>query len=308
MPAGYLSHFLYWKRSIKNYCKYAETIMFHLDTAEVYVPDGLAVAQALSRTTHLCLAAHPDDIEIMAPSAILACFQQPDQWFTGVVVSDGRGAPRDGIYKDYDDEEMRRVRFKEQRKAAIVGEYAAQIMLDYPSKTIQDATARDPVGDILKILMTTGPKEIYTHNLVDKHDTHVAVVLRVIAAIRQMPPDIRPEKLYGCEVWRDLDWLVDEDKVAFDTSQHESLQAALIGVFDSQIAGGKRYDLATMARRKVNATYLQPHEVDTSLGIAYGMDLTPLVADPDLNPAEYIEQFVQRFAADIAARFERVGG
>ena len=50
-------------------------------------------------------------------------------------------------------------------------------------------------------------------NLVDKHDTHVAVVLRVIAAIRQMPPDIRPEKLYGCEVWRDLDWMLDSDKV-----------------------------------------------------------------------------------------------
>ena len=49
--------------------------------------------------------------------------------FTGVVVTDGRGSPRDDLYKDYTDEEMRLVRFKEQRKAAVVGEYAAQVIL-----------------------------------------------------------------------------------------------------------------------------------------------------------------------------------
>ncbi len=40
--------------------------------------------------------------------------------------------------------------------------------------------------------------------------------------------------------------LPDEDKVAFDLSAQENLQMALLGVFDSQISGGKRYDLATM--------------------------------------------------------------
>jgi LmbE family N-acetylglucosaminyl deacetylase len=270
------------------------------------VPDGLPVDEALSRTTHLCLAAHQDDIEIMAAAPILACFQQPDQWFTGVVVTDGRGSPRDGIYKDYDDEEMRLVRFKEQRKAAFIGEYAAQIMLDYPSKIIKDASQPDPVSDLVKILQATRPKEVYTHNLADKHDTHVGVALRVIAAIRQLPREERPEKLYGCEVWRDLDWLVDSDKVGFDTSEHESLQAALVGVFDSQIAGGKRYDLATMGRRKANATYFQSHGVDTSLGVSYTMDLTPLVADADLDPAAFTQTFIQRFAEDVAARFQRM--
>ncbi|MFO7585798.1 MAG: PIG-L family deacetylase, partial [Anaerolineales bacterium] len=98
---------------------------FHFDSAEIYIPDGLPVEQALARTTHLCLAAHQDDIEIMAAEPILTCFQQNDQWFTGVVVTDGRGSPRDDLYKDYSDEEMRRVRFKEQFKAAFVGEYAA---------------------------------------------------------------------------------------------------------------------------------------------------------------------------------------
>src|SRR5512134_3043921 len=157
---------------------------FHLSTAEVYVPDGLPVEQALARTTHLCVAAHQDDIEIMAAQPIIECFQQKDKWFTGVVVTDGRGSPRDNLYKSYTDEEMRLVRFKEQRKAATVGEYAAQVMLDHPSKAVKDASAAGPVEDIIELLRATKPRFVYTHNLADKHDTHVAVALRVVGAIR----------------------------------------------------------------------------------------------------------------------------
>src|ERR1051325_6053987 len=131
---------------------------FHLDTAEIYIPDAMAEKQALRRTTHLCLAAHQDDIEIMAAQPILECFQQNDHWFTGVVMTDGRGSPRDNLYKDYTDEEMRLVRFKEQRKAAVVGEFAAQVMLDIPSKVIKDASRPEPVNDILEILRATKPK------------------------------------------------------------------------------------------------------------------------------------------------------
>ena len=70
----------------------------HRDTAEIFVPDGLSTEQALSRTTHLAVSAHQDDIEIMAASPILDCFQRTDRWFTGVVVTDGRGSPRNGLY------------------------------------------------------------------------------------------------------------------------------------------------------------------------------------------------------------------
>ncbi len=113
-------------------------MQFHLPTAEVFVPDGLPLEAALARTTHLAIAAHQDDLEIMATQPILQCFQRDDQWFTGVVVSDGRGSPRDDLYKDYTDEAMRLVRFKEQKKAAVVGEYAALVILDYPSRVIKD--------------------------------------------------------------------------------------------------------------------------------------------------------------------------
>lgn len=279
---------------------------FHLDTAELYIPDGLPADPALARTTHLCIAAHQDDIEIMAAAPILECFQHPDKWFTGVVVTDGRGSPRNGVYEHYTDEEMRLVRFKEQRKAAFVGDYAAQILLDYPSKIIKDRSQTAPVEDLVHILRLTRPQVVYTHNFADKHDTHVAVASRVVAALRQLAPEERPARLIGCEVWRALDWVQDEDKVAMDVSAHESLQHALLGVFDSQIAGGKRYDLASMGRRRANATYFESHGVDDAAGLSYGIDMTVLMTDSQLEIADFIAAFIERFAQDVQNRIRRV--
>ena len=279
---------------------------FHLNTAEIYIPDNEPEENALSRTTHLCLAAHQDDIEIMAAQPIIECFQQKDKWFTGVVVTDGRGSPRNSIYENYSDDEMRLVRFKEQRKAAIVGEFAAQIMLDIPSKIIKDASRPEPVDDILAILRATKPRVVYTHNLADKHDTHVGVTLRVIEALRKLSPAERPERVVGCEVWRALDWMVDSDKVTMDLSRHENLQFALLGVFDSQIVGGKRYDLASMGRRRANATYFESHGVDNSEGLSYGMDMTVLMNDVSIDPAKFIGDFMQRFKDDVNQRIIRM--
>jgi LmbE family N-acetylglucosaminyl deacetylase len=276
------------------------------DTAAILVPDGLPIQEALARTTHLAVAAHQDDIEIMAYDGILRCFQRDDRWFCAVIVTDGSGSPRDDLYKDYTDEEMRRVRRKEQKKAAVVGEYGALALLDHPSSAVKDGGNEAPVADLVRLLQAARPQVVYTHNLADKHDTHVAVALRVVEAIRRLPAGERPKHLFGCEVWRDLDWLVDEDKVSFDLSAHENLQAALLGVFDSQICGGKRYDLATMGRRRANATYDTPYEPDRATGIGLAMDLTPLIREPGRSVEAYIQEFIARFAQDVATQLERL--
>jgi LmbE family N-acetylglucosaminyl deacetylase len=161
------------------------------------------------------------------------------------------------------------------------------------------------VDDLVTLLEATRPEVVYTHNLCDKHDTHIAVAWRVIAAIRRAPAEARPSRLYGCEVWRDLDWLVDREKVAFDLSAHQNLQAALVAVFDSQISGGKRYDLATWGRRKANATYAASHGTDQAEFVGYAMDLTPLVTDEAMDPAAYALAAVDRFREDVAARLAK---
>jgi LmbE family N-acetylglucosaminyl deacetylase len=279
---------------------------FHMETAEVYVPDGEPVATALGRTTHICFSAHQDDIEIMAAQPIIECFQKKDKWFTGVVVTDGRGSPRDGLYKDYGDDDMRLVRFKEQRKAAFVGEFAAQVMLDLPSKVVKDASRKESVEDIIEVLHAAKPQIVYTHNLADKHDTHVAVALRVIEALRRLDESERPGRLVGCEVWRALDWMVDFDKALMNVSDHENLQMALLGVFDSQIVGGKRYDLASMGRRRANATYFESHGVDATTGLSYAMDMSPLMSDTTKDPVVFAQEFIQRFAQDVNDRICRM--
>lgn len=280
-------------------------MQFHLPTAEIFIPDNAPVEEALARTTHLALAAHQDDIEIMAIDGILQCYRRPERRFTGVVVTNGSGSPRDDLYAVYTDDAMQLVRRQEQRAAAIVGDYNAQILLDHPSAAVKKPRNDAVVNDLEQILLATRPQVVYTHNLADKHDTHVAVALKALTALRRLPVEARPQAVYGCEVWRALDWLLDEDKVAFDCSARESLQMALLGVFDSQICGGKRYDLATMGRRRANATYFASHATDTTTGMVFAMDLTPLVADPTRDIAAYIQDYIARFAADVRARMEK---
>ncbi|MEE8390069.1 MAG: PIG-L family deacetylase [Anaerolineae bacterium] len=278
----------------------------NLETAEIFVPDGLVTEKALARTTHLAVGAHQDDLEIMAFDGILECFQRDDKCFCGVVVTNGSGSPRDGVYKDYTGEAMQAIRRQEQKKAAVVGEYRAQVLLDYPSSAVKDGSNEALVQDLTVLLELAKPEVVYTHNLTDKHDTHVGVALRVIEAIRGLPAGERPQRLYGCEVWRDLDWLGDADKVAFDVSAHENLQAALLGVFDSQICGGKRYDLATMGRRRANATYYAAHSTDVATGMIFAMDLTPLIQAPGKSIQAYVREFTDRFVQDVTERLTRL--
>ncbi len=268
-------------------------------SAEIYVPNGSSPESALSRVTHMCIGAHQDDVEIMALDGILACFGREDQAFLAVVVTDGAGSARDSLYRSYADEQMKAVRRKEQKKAAYVGEYAAVALLDHPSSAVKDPNNPGPRTDIGTLIAEAQPQVIYTHNLADKHDTHVSVALRTIAAIRELPASQRPRKLYGCEVWRDLDWMVDSDKIVFRLDQHESLAAALVGVFDSQIVGGKRYDLATMGRRRAHATYHESHAVDASQNINFGMDLTPLLLDDSLKIRDFVQEHIQGFADEV---------
>lgn len=276
------------------------------ETAEIFIPDGTGVEEALARTTHLAVGAHQDDLEIMAYDGIIACFQRDDLWFCGVVMTDGSGSPRDGVYADYTDEEMQAVRRKEQKKAALVGEYGAQVLLDYPSSAVKDSSNRAPVEDLEAILEFAAPRVVYTHDLADKHDTHVATALRVIDAIRALPAAKRPGQVYGCEVWRSLDWVVDQDKVAFDVTGRKNLEQALLGIFDSQVSGGKRYDLATMGRRRANATYYASHEIDVAERMIYATDLTPLIVDPGLDIGTIVQELIDRFRQDVVGRLERL--
>jgi LmbE family N-acetylglucosaminyl deacetylase len=284
-----------------------DILQLRAEGAEVFIPDGTPGDAAVQRTTHLGLCAHQDDLEIMAYHGILECFQQKDRWFTGVTMTNGSGSARDLEYKSYTDAEMVDVRRLEQKKAAFVGEFASMILLNHKSAAVKEPSNADVAADLDAILALASPEVVYTHNLADKHDTHVAVVLRVLAALRRMPKEKRPKKVIGCEVWRDLDWLPDADKVVMPVDAHENLADALMGVFDSQICGGKRYDLAARGRRLANATFFESHLVDKNQALIWGMDLTPLIHD-ERDPFAFAKQHIDRFADEVKARIAKMSG
>jgi LmbE family N-acetylglucosaminyl deacetylase len=273
--------------------------------AQVYVPDGVAPEEALARTTHLAVGAHPDDIPIMASDGIVECFGESDRWFLGITVTDGSGSPRAGTYRDFSDDEMRAARMGEEQKAAAVGEYSAAVFLDYRSSVVRDAANDSVVSDLATLIGEARPAVVYTHNLADKHDTHVAVALRTIAAIRSLPVDVRPAALYGCEVWRDLDWMVDEDKVAFDVTDHGELIASVLASYDSQTGGGRRYDRGVAGRSVAHATFSDPQSTSIPGALAYAMDLTPLILDDSLSATAHVDGHIERMRRETADRIER---
>lgn len=270
----------------------------------ILVPDAAPLEAALRRVTHVGIGAHQDDLEIMAFHGIVRCFGDTDRWFGGITCTDGAGSPRAGTFAAFSDEQMVQARHAEQEGAAKLGEYGVMAQLGYPS-----AVLADPNGgleeELLDLLERMSPRFVYTHNLADKHETHVAVAMAALRAIRRLPAAARPQKVYGCEVWRDLDWMVDDDVVALDVSASPDLAEKLIAVFASQVAGGKRYDLAAAGRSLANATFRAPGDVDSVRRAWLAMDLTPLIADDAPDIEAYVESLIGRFANDVRARLQR---
>lgn len=266
---------------------------------DLFIPSCTPFTQVASQVTHVGIGAHQDDLEIMALSGILECYQNPKLHFGGIICTKGTGSPRTGIYANYDDQKIECVRREEQRQAAALGEYLFVAQLDFSSAAIQSSKHAQLVEELYQLLLQFHPEVIYTHHPLDKHPTHRAVCCATIEALRRLPAHQHPKKLLGGEVWRSLDWVIDEDKIALDISTHAELSEKLIAIFDSQISGGKRYDLAAQGRRYANATFASPHLIDQATQIAYAIDLMPLLKKPQLSLESFALGFVNRFRKEI---------
>ena len=278
---------------------------FQNPSADVFIPDGKPTADALARVTHLGIGAHQDDLEFMAFHGILTCFGQEDKWFGGVTCTSGTGSSRTGRYAALNNTEMATIRRQEQNKAAVLGRFGTMIQLDYDSDAVKRPSSLDLKNDLKAILSATQPEVVYTHNPADKHDTHIGIVVAALQAMRELPREQRPKQVIGCEVWRDLDWLLDSEKVVMDVSGHDDLAAELNGVFASQIGGGKRYDLATLGRRAANATFFNSHATDHSTQVIFGIDLTPIVADESKDILDFVCGHIERFHADVRQKLAK---
>lgn len=281
---------------------------FYNQGADIHIPDCMEEEKALARTTYMSIAAHQDDCEIMAYHAIAKCYGSEKDWYTAVILTDGGGSPRSGAYADYTNEQIHEKRSQEQRDAADVGKYAAVVQLAYSSEEVRTAK-RDVIEDeLVELLKKARPEYMFIHNPADRHETHLGASLRAIGALRKLPPEMRPKKVYGMEVWRSLDWLSAKDRLIFDTSQYPEVASGVITAFESQCTPLKRFDLAALGRRLGNATFQAPRDNDVTDSCNIGVDLTPLIENPDLDIKEFTLQLIHNFyqeAEELLERFAR---
>ncbi len=257
----------------------------------------METSESLTRTTHLAMGAHQDDIEFFAFHGIAECYDANDKHFTGVTLTDGSGSPRQGKFAKLKPDELTEIRHQEQLDAAKIGKYNAILQLDYSSREVKK---RGTCLTALKsILSQCQANTVYIHNPFDRHPTHIASCIQCIDALRELPQEKHPKQLYGCEVWRDLDWLPEQYKITLPCSKYPKLQVQLNQAFRSQIEGGKRYDKAVMGRRLAHATFSQSHAVDQETGTTLAIDLMPLLKNEDLSITQFVDEVIDAFRNEL---------
>ena len=278
---------------------------FSRPQAEVFAPGGGDWPSALASTTHLGIGAHPDDLEIMAYPGICACRGQKNLRFSGVVATDGAGSPRSGSLEKLSAPDLVKTRREEQKKAAGLGGYATILQLAHPSSEIRGPGRNALTADLLQILKSAKPKVLYLHNPADRHQTHIAVLLASLSALRQLPAADRPTEVYGCEVWGDLDWVPADKIVRLSCPAPADFGPSLLRVFRSQV-DGKRYDLAAAGRRRAQATFADAYTPDQADEVVLALDLKPLVENPKLTLAEFVSILAGEFQKQTLERIRRL--
>lgn len=229
----------------------------------------------------LCVGAHPDDVEILAGYPIWKNRKDPTVGFTAVVVTCGSRRRNDRLA-------VRRRR--EQLRAASLGRYTRLYMLDFLSSEIRAAGHPRVVNELVSILERERPRNVITHNLFDRHPTHVAVAHAVLLALRRLALDKRPERVLGGEVWGSLDWIPDRHRVVLTLPDGGKLQRRLLQIFRSQQATGKNYSRAVWARQVAHQTFWDPYQRDLRFPVSMALDMTPL-----MNTAPFlVQQFVRQ--------------
>lgn len=295
---------------------------------DAYTPDGAPIDKALKNTAYMALVAHQDDAEIAAYDGIRKGLEPgAPGGFSCVIITDGAGSPKTGMYAGTPSERMAEIRREEQRKAARRGEYRAAIQLGYSSASIKpppkgqkgDET-RDArlalVKNLKDIIHASHPKVLYLHSPFDKHETHQATTAAALMALKELhaeEPGYEPQVL-GVEVWRKHEFLVGREASlddphlvrAFLTEAELKHQETLIDCFPSQNEGAKPYPSATIGHARSNATFDNPHasSMDTA-GIMNMVDLSPIVRG-EVSQIEYVRKALDRFTGavmDVAERY-----
>lgn len=268
----------------------------------VFVPDGLNPLQALERTTHWAFASHQDDIEIFALHGVLDCENSLDKWFGGVVVTDSPSTAR-GRFSHLTPEEMVRERRVEQTNAASNGNYSLVIQLGYHKNEVMTTNKLNVKRDLAAVLLASNPQVVYIHTPTNQHDTELATYLRSVQALRELPPEKAPRKVYGCEVRRDLDIIGNGGIVPLELYDPCNLGTALIGCFHTQNVR-RDYLAATLGLRMANTVFHSKGDLGAP-PITMAIDLTELIRDRTIGPFKYVLDAQASTITKLEERYKR---
>ena len=253
----------------------------------------------METTNLLAIGAHHDDIEVMAMDGILKAYGSKKYSFYACVLSDGAHFSKMGKYSDISDKEMIETRNQEQIRASQIGEYANLVFLKHTREDIENNEKDVVIKNIQKVILEVQPDVVYTHNIFDKGDIHTLTAIRVIEAILGLEEDKRPRLLYGCEIFRSLDWLPDKYKVVFDLSENKELQSRLIGVYDTRMEQSRNYNKAVVGRKLAHATFGNSNSsIDEEKLIWYGINLTPVI-QKGITLDEYCVKILNDFNKEL---------
>jgi len=197
------------------------------------------------------------------------------------------------------------IRREEQHRAADLGHYASVIQLGYPSPEVRTTDRSKLISDLVQIFKAAQPQFLYLHNPVDRHETHLAVLLACLEALKQIPEDSRPREIYGCEVWGDLDWVPSSRILRLPCSAPEDFGPSLLRCFASQVDGGKRYDLAAQGRRRAQATFGDAYTPDHTGEVVLALDLKPLL-QPGASLSNFVSSLTEEFRNQAISRIQKV--
>ena len=219
-----------------------------------------SLEEALSDTTHMAIVAHADDDGVLAGQAISETYLNPDKHLTVIVVSASPGTGRPPGYEGFDDAAMVAIRRREQIDASDVGCYAATAQLGFSKNEIMglengDFTAAHNIQVTLRDILRHTPRldSLYLHSIFDEHDTHQALTMLTLDALRELEKAERPQNCYGVEVSSSLSWLPPEHKKRLFISQMRTVKA-ILGRYKTELAK-RKYDEGVEGRSIANAVF-----------------------------------------------------
>jgi glucosamine-6-phosphate deaminase len=261
-----------------------------------------ALQAALAKTTHVGVGAHQDDIEIMAGPMLL---KNKDHWMN-IIVTDGAASKSilNGMATELTPKQLTDMRQREQREAARETGTPV-IQLKYPSAAVNGHMGegkRQEAAFALGTLFSAMPKteEVFGHNPIDKHATHLAVLAVQTAALRAAQHK-NLKNVYAMEVWGGLTGIPEAQLSMFVVEDGRDLAAinTLIGKYQSQIQGqGRDYAATTTARMVGHGGYVSnPHLNNPPEGMVIGLNITDFTKGESNDMGALAKELLERAAA-----------